>query len=396
MRAALPLPDLDARRDSLRSAILAGVAAGTAVALVIALFVARRLTHPITALTRAATALAEGESGVSLSEHGSDHARFDQGSLGHGSLDQGSNDELGELARSFDRMSLRLRERLHDLESERAKLAVVLEGLAEGVLAVDPQERLLHCNAAARRMLGLPASAAVGRPLVELLRAPEFIAALRLEGGEVRPDGAHSREVRHVEGDREQVLLVRAASLPSGGAVAALLDVTELRRLERVRRDFVANVSHELKTPLAAMRGLVETLVDDTAMEPAVRERFLGKLGAHVQRLSDLATDLLQLARAEADTPARAPVDLAATAMQAVERFASPAAKKPLKLETEIAPVFALVDALALEQVLDNLIDNALKYTPAGGRVVVRTRQDGAAAVLEVADDGIGIEPAEQ
>ncbi|MBM4016373.1 MAG: PAS domain-containing protein, partial [Planctomycetes bacterium] len=331
----------------------------------------------IAALTAAARALADGAPQAVIVRGGGD-------------------DELGELARSFERMSARLRERLSDLESERAKLAVVLEGLAEGVLAVDAQERLLHCNAAARRMLGLPPAAGLLRPLVELVRTPELVAALRLEGGTPEVDGARSREVRHRSDERERVLLVRAASLPSGGAVAALLDVTELRRLETVRRDFVANVSHELKTPLAAMRGLVETLVDDPGMDPDRHRRFLGKLGGHVQRLADLATDLLQLARAEADAPARHVQDLAEPAARAVERFAGPAERKPLHLVAELAPALALVDPLALEQVLDNLIDNALKYTPAGGRVTVRTLSEGGVGVLEVADDGPGIEAAEQ
>jgi two-component system phosphate regulon sensor histidine kinase PhoR len=376
VRAALPIPTLEARRDRLRGLVFGGLLAGIAIALVVAWWVTRRFSRPIAALTAAARAAADGAP-LLAPLHSSD-------------------DELGELARSLERMSGRQQERLRDLESERAKLAVVLDGLAEGVLAVDAQERLLHCNAAARRMLELPPSEGLLRPLVELVRTPELVAALRLEGGEIDVDGARSREVRHRAEERERVLLVRAARLPSGGAVAALLDVTELRRLETVRRDFVANVSHELKTPLAAMRGLVETLVDDRGMDPDRHRRFLGKLGDHVGRLADLATDLLQLARAEADVPARRILDLAEAAARAVDRFAGPAERKPLDLVAELAPARVLVDPLALEQVLDNLVDNALKYTPAGGRVAVRTRIEGGCGVLEVVDDGPGIEPEEQ
>lgn len=177
VRAALPLPTVEARRRWLRGLVLLGVLAGTVVALLIAWLVASRLTRPIAALTGAARALADGAP--------------------HAVIVRGGDDELGELARSFERMSARLQERLRDLESERAKLAVVLEGLAEGVLAVDARERLLHCNAAARRMLDLPPAAGLLRPLVELVRTPELVAARRLEGGTPEVDGVRSREVRH-------------------------------------------------------------------------------------------------------------------------------------------------------------------------------------------------------
>jgi len=376
-RAALPLPGIEARRARLRASVWAGVAIGSAAALLLAWWVAGRIARPVAALTRAAAALAEGDVDVAIDHRG--------------------RDEIGDLARAFERMAARLRERLGDLDRERGKLAVVLDGVAEGVVAVDAQERLLHCNAAARAMLGLGDAPAIGRPLVELLRAPELVEALRLDDDGGRDGGPRGREVRLHQGGRDRVLLVRAAPLPAGGAVAALLDVSELRRLETVRRDFVANVSHELKTPLAAMRGLVETLLDDKEMTAETRQRFLAKLGDQVQRLAELASDLLHLARAEADEPgARARLDLAAAAAQAVDRFAGPAKAKSIELSSQLAPAVAWADPLAVEQLLDNLVDNALKYTPSGGRVDVRTRAEGGDALLEVADNGIGIEPSEQ
>ncbi|MBL8843913.1 MAG: HAMP domain-containing protein [Planctomycetes bacterium] len=378
VRAALPLPSVAARAARLRSAVLGGVASGTVVALLLAWFVARRLTRPIVELTEAASAIADGRAGPSL--------------------DHGGRDEVAELARAFERMATRLAERVDEQQRERDQLALVLDRVAEGVVAIDGEERLLLCNGAARAMLGVADQGAIGRPLVELVRAPELVEAVRLRDVAPGEAGApRSREVHLLLGGRERVLLVRAAALPSGGAVAALLDVTELRRLETVRRDFVANVSHELKTPLAAMRGLVETLVDDPAMDAATRQRFLGKLGHHVTRLADLAVDLLHLARAESDGPvARVALDLAAAARQAVDRFAGPAQSKSITLAADLAPAAAFADPLAIEQILDNLVDNALKYTPAGGRVEVRTAMDAGHARLEVSDTGVGIEPAEQ
>ena len=378
VRVALPLPSVAAREGRLRAAVLGGVASGTVSALLIAWFVARRLTRPLVGLTRAAIAIADGRAGVTI-EHG-------------------GRDEIATLARAFERMATRLQERVEEQQRERDQLALVLDRVAEGVIAVDGDARLLRCNGAARVMLGIAGDAELGRPLVELVRAPELVDAVRLRELDPGEAGAaRSREVHLLLGGRERVLLVRAAPLPSGGSVAALLDVTELRRLETVRRDFVANVSHELKTPLAAMRGLVETLVDDPSMDAATRQRFLGKLGAHVTRLADLAVDLLHLARAESHGPAsREMLDLAAAARAAVDRFSGPAQMKSIELVAELGKSEAFADPLAIEQILDNLVDNALKYTPAGGRVVVRTAAREGRACLEVVDTGVGIEPAEQ
>ncbi len=377
VRAALALPSVEARRDRLRGAVFVGVEIGTVAALALAWFVARRFTRPIVALTSAAIAIADGAQGISI--------------------DHGGRDEVGDLARAFERMAVRLRERLEEQARERSKLAVILDRVAEGVLAIDGDERLLQCNGVARAMLGVVDGDGIGRPLVELVRAPDLVEALRLRDAVPGEDGTRSREVRLLLSGRERVLLVRAAPLPEGGVVAALLDVTELRRLETVRRDFVANVSHELKTPLAAMRGLVETLVDDPEMEATTRQRFLGKLGHHVGRLADLAVDLLHLARAESDGPMpRVELDLMPAAQQAVERFSGPAQSKSIELAAALAPSPAFVDPLAIEQILDNLVDNALKYTPAGGRVAVRTATEAGMALLEVADSGVGIEPSEQ
>jgi two-component system phosphate regulon sensor histidine kinase PhoR len=381
VRAALPLPSVEQRLAPIRNTVVAGVAVGTLLALGVATFVAWRVTQPIRAVTAAATRLAEGESVT---------------------IDASSGDEIGDLARAFNRMSARLRERFDEVERERAKLATVFESMAEGVVAVDADERLLHCNAAARAMLGAAAAGGLGRPLVELVRAPELLATLR-RAREPDAPATVTQELRVHASGRERVLSIHAARLVDGGAVAVLLDVSELRRLETVRRDFVANVSHEIKTPLAAMRGVVETLLDDASMAADVRQRFLAKLGDQVQRLTDLATDLLHLARAESErTAARVVVDLAAAAASSCERFASAAAQKGVALRVEpaasdaAAPVATRADPDALAQVFDNLVDNALKYTPSGGSVVVRTATRGEQALVEVADTGIGIEPSEQ
>jgi len=374
-RASLPLPGLEQRFSRLRAGLFTGVAAGTLLALVVAAFVARRVTRPVVAMTRAAASLAEGAEPPAI--------------------DPASSDEMGELARSFNRMAAQLRDRLHLLEAERGKLETVFESMSEGVVAVDENERLLHLNAAARTMLGVAPLAPRGRALVEVIRQPELVQVVRAAARERSERGD---EVRVHAGGRDRVLAIHATPLGSRGAVAVVLDVTALRRLERVRRDFVANVSHEIKTPLAAMRGLVDTLLDDEAMAPEVRRRFLGKLGDQVRRLADLATDLLHLSRAESEpTSAREAVDLDGAGAAAVERFAAAARAKGVALvHADGGSVLGWCDPTALEQIVDNLVDNAIKYTPAGGRVDLRAGRDGERVHFEVVDTGIGIEPSEQ
>jgi two-component system, OmpR family, phosphate regulon sensor histidine kinase PhoR len=377
-RAALPLPVLERQFARLRDGVVAGVAAGSVLALLVAAFVARRLTRPLASMTGAAVAIAAGEEPPAITHS--------------------SSDEMGDLARAFNRMAAQLRERLALLEQEREKLETVFESMTEGVVAVDQDERLLHLNQAAREMLGIAPVAPRGRALAEVIRQPELIEVLRA--------AAHARseqveDVRLHAGGRDRVLAIHAVPLGSRGAVAVVLDVTALRRLETVRRDFVANVSHEIKTPLAAMLGLVETLIDDEEMTPDVRARFLGKLRDHVHRLAELATDLLHLSRAETEPiTVREAVDVDGACAAAVDRFAAAARAKGVAISHEPSAngrrLECHCDPTALVQILDNLVDNAVKYTPAGGRVELRTgRRDGRIA-FEVSDTGIGIEPSEQ
>jgi two-component system phosphate regulon sensor histidine kinase PhoR len=186
-----------------------------------------------------------------------------------------------------------------------------------------------------------------------------------------------------------------AAPEPDSGLVIVLHDITELRRLERVRRDFVANVSHELKTPLAAIRGFVETLLSGAQEEADVRERFLQRIDDNVSRLSHLVTDLLSLARIEgqAQSIQRVPVELGEVVAAVAERARGTADRKGLTLEVRGCDerLSVLGDAEGLTQIANNLLENAINYTPAPGTVTVRVSQKGGRGVLEVEDTGVGI-----
>ena len=181
------------------------------------------------------------------------------------------------------------------------------------------------------------------------------------------------------------------------GAVVVLHDVSRLERLETVRRDFVANASHELKTPITAIRGLVETLIDDKEIAPETQERFLTKIRDQSGRLSAIVTDLLTLSRLEAESgdSRYTPLDLREPVLASAQALTPAAEEKGIVLETQLPDVRVEVagDNEALGQVVTNLLDNALKYTPKGGKVWVRLTSQSGNAVLEVQDTGIGIEP---
>jgi two-component system, OmpR family, phosphate regulon sensor histidine kinase PhoR len=200
---------------------------------------------------------------------------------------------------------------------------------------------------------------------------------------------------RELEFDGRSVLM-NARPLPSGGAVLVIHDLTDLRRLEAVRRDFVANVSHELKTPLAAIRGYAETLRDGALDEPPTARRFTERILNQCQRLQELLDDLLTLSRLEGLAPAleRETVDLGAVVRHAVELLSPAAREKRVAIEVDALPVLPLLgDSDGIERLLLNLLDNAIKYNRAGGRVMVRLSQTDGEALLEVSDTGIGIPP---
>ena len=215
-------------------------------------------------------------------------------------------DEVGDLSRSLTSMATRLQERLELLAEERNKLVAVLSGMVEGVLAIDREERVLHLNRAAAQMLELPAGENLaGRSLAEVTRFPPVGNALHhalrtgeSRRGEVLPEVDGSGRVLELTASA-----LRSASGEVNGAVLVLHDVTELRHLETVRRDFVANVSHELKTPLAALRGILETLEEDHEMPAELRRDFVERAGRQTARLAAIVADLLSLSRLERREP---------------------------------------------------------------------------------------------
>ena len=308
---------------------------------------------------------------------------------------------VGRLARVFDAVAPRLESRIAQLEQDRQQLSAVLSGMAEGVIAVDARRRLVFANASADRFFSLgPAS--VGRLVLELIRSPQVQQALEasLAGPEPYRGEITLAGREPVVRAASRVLSVHGTPLPGSpppGAVLVFHDVTELRRLERMRQDFVANASHELKTPLASIKAYTETLLDWALHDETVNVKFLHRIEEQADRLNLLVLDLLSLARLESGQEAyeHGPLPLAPVLQSCVEAHQERALARHQELALELGPlddtVLVLADEEAVRQIFDNLIDNGLKYTPEGGSVRLLCQVADGQVSVEVADTGIGI-----
>ena len=278
--------------------------------------------------------------------------------------------------------------------------------MVEGVAAIDTEERLISLNRAAAKLLSLDPKRVIGRPIQEVVRnaALQTLVAEALNppsdatpsAGELtlRLDPDTTTDDRHLSA---QASAVRDAEGRRVGAVVVLHDVTRLRRLESVRRDFVANVSHEIKTPISAIKAAVETLAEDPAMPDGPRASFTGIIARQAERLDAIVEDLLSLTRLEQDETVVVD-DLEAHDVRPVihaacETCHAKAMEKSIGFEVDAEPVAARVVPTLLEQALVNLIDNAIKYSPEATTVRITAAAQGERVVVAVADQGRGIEP---
>jgi two-component system phosphate regulon sensor histidine kinase PhoR len=382
VRASLPLLAIDQRMARLRSIVILGTAVSAAVALLLGFVIARRFTQPLTSMAAVAEGMAEG-----------DYSRR---------VDITRQDEVGQLAHVLNRMAESSMKRIETINTDRNKLLAILTGMVEGVVAVDQEERVVHMNESAGEILRTAPEESEGQPIWEVTRVQGVCQML---ADTLRTKTESKETLRIAALGRDQTVEMHASPLQNSegqaaGAVLVLHDVSELHRLERVRRDFVANVSHELKTPIAAIRGLVETLMDDQAVTSEVRDRFLAKIQNQSLRASTVVADLLTLSRLESQTgPLEAePVDLAEVVRTQVKGLLETAQQRGVKIELDVpkAPVTVQGDERALSQITSNLLDNALNYTPEKGTVWVRLKKADGNALLEVEDTGVGIEPRDQ
>jgi len=375
LRLALPLSAVTSSYGGLHRVMLVGGLVALAVAFGIGVFVAGRVTRPVIEMQAIARQMSEGQFAVRAPVR--------------------STDEVGALGRALNVMVLRLREQIANLEAERAKATAILDGMVEGVIAVDGQESILLMNERARAMFGVGRGRGEGKPFLEVIRNADLHEIFR--SGRTAGD-VFRRELRLVH-PVDRTLRVTAVPLrlvaEEPGLVLVVDDVTELRRLEQVRTEFIANVSHELRTPLTAIQGYLETLLGGALEEREHARRFVEIAFRHTERLGRLLNDLTDLSNIELG---KVSLQLAATPLgpmvdSVLEIVAAKARDGGVALHADVHPALSVqADHDRLTQILINLVDNAVKYTPAGGAVTVRARATADGRVeTSVNDTGVGI-----
>jgi two-component system phosphate regulon sensor histidine kinase PhoR len=365
IRVAANLAQVDEIVRRAQGAVAGAALLALLVGTVLALVAGRSIAQPLAGIAGAARAIAAGAA-----------PRFPRSGIS----------EIDVLVQSLRQMHQQLGDRFDELRREQAESAALVESMVEGVIAADGRGHIVTANPAARRLLGYgPTGSLPELPALFRVKAAREVVDVVLEGRAIQD--------RQLEMDG-RVLLVNARPLPAGGAVLVLHDLTEVRRLENVRRDFVANVSHELKTPLTSISGYAETLLGDSA-DAATTQRFLGTILSNARRMQRLVDDLLDLSRIEAGRwqPNRTEVDVAAVARESWAALAGRAEVHHVELVLDVAPDATVVhaDLDALRQIFTNLMDNSLRHTAAGGRITCLARRVAGAVSVAVRDNGTGI-----
>ncbi len=351
VRASLPLEDVDNAQTQLRGAIGVGLVLALLAAALMSSLAAHLASGTVRQLAEAARAIARGGSAPALRA--------------------GGPTEFLEIGRTLDDMAGTLSRALADLKAERDRLGGILADMQEGLLVLDGDGRIALVNPALRRMFGL-GQEVTGRSVAEATRSPDLAAIV-----ERARDGRRTEGEFDLAGPPPRRVLVRAApqGFEPGAVLAVLVDVTEVRRLEAIRRDFVANASHELRTPVATVRSAAETLRDEALGDPVAARRFVEMIARNADRLQRLVEDLLDLSRLESGEfePVLGPVAVSGPVGRVVAQFRERAEARGMRLTTDLPPDLPPVqaDGRALEQIVTNLVDNAIKYGLDGAEVCV-------------------------
>lgn len=372
VRVALPLVTVSSRLFTMKIHIVLGALFGVFIALLLGLIVAGRVIRPVLDMTSVAESMRQGNY--------------------HSRIFLLPKDELGILGDTLNRLGEEIVSRMKTLSKAQAQLTAMLSSMVEGIIAVDREGGVLFCNRAFCELFCVESLAPPGKKIWEIVRHNELLEALEHAKTERL---LLRQEIVVTRASADLTLNIHAAPFGDGqGVVMVFHDVTELRKLERMRSEFVANVSHELKTPLTSIKGYVETLMDGALFDQGNNVKFLKKIDDHVQRLQNLVQDLLSLARIESGKAISElkPMSWSPVVERVIQRHEPRFIEKSLifSVVKESSPE-VLGDAEAMTQILDNLIDNATKYNKLGGQIILRMKQKENFGILEIEDSGIGI-----
>ncbi|MFH1486876.1 MAG: ATP-binding protein [Chloroflexota bacterium] len=370
-RVSLALSELDEFSQHTNTTVVSASLVAGMVAILMSLQISKVTTEQIGKLTRMSGRMAEGQ--------------LDQ------EIKVTSRDEVGRLATAFNLMAARLKETMSSITTERDRMAVVLSNMGDGMVVVDGAGRVTMVNKVAEKILQISESRVPGKTFIEVTLDYELNEILQ-RCLETRQQQTGMVEVRR----NRQFLGVIATPLQVEiGCMVLLQDLTEMRRLETVRRDFVSNISHELRTPIASLKALAETLQEGAIEDSLVAKDFLSKINAETDRLAQMVQELGELSRIESGEALlrKRPLDVTKIIDHAVNRLKAQADRVGLKLVIDLPSSLplALADSERLEQVLINVIHNAIKFTPPGGQISLSAREDGDNIHVSVADTGVGI-----
>ena len=379
IRTALSTERIDEEFNYLRKVIIIAASLTTLIALFIGYWLAMSFARPLRQMTIIANDYAQGHYQLRIPSD--------------------RRDEIGALARSLNKMADISARRFNIIKTERDQLSTILKSMNEGVITVNDKGLITHVNRAACRILRTSGERCLGQSLQDI-------------------DASNNLNQAFIQCQQEQVSVERSIQLDGytfarhyrlhvtllkhsdqADAILVLQDTTDVQRMDKMRADFVANASHELKTPITAIRGFAETLIEDEAIERQTQQRFIRKIHGQSIRLSDLVSELLALSRLESNDAAfNTQVDLQQIVQRVCDNLQAVAQGHQviLDLDTEGQPIILLGDENALSQMVTNLVDNAIKYTPAMGHVHVVIKVDASTALLSIKDDGIGIDEANQ
>ncbi len=376
VRLASSIEKIESDLRNLRNAVLGNAVLAIFLTVLLAFLVANQTITPLRQLSREVSRLGIGNFNIELPTH--------------------RKDEIGVLSQAFMRIARRLSEQIEGYREERSKLDAVLQNMNDAILIVDGEGLVTLINPAAERIFNVDSSRALGHSLVEVVRQYPFVDLWR------NCVKTKQQQIATIETTPERLFIQGIATpldpiLPQN-TLLVFQDLTRVRRLEMVRRDFISNVSHELRTPLASLKALTETLQEGALEDPPAARRFLQKMENEIDNMTQLVRELLELSRIESgkvpfNFKPVAPNELVA---RAVERMQLQAERAGLTLRQECADNLpnVMADAERIEQVLVNLLHNAIKFTPAGGEIVARTWKEAGQVIFSVQDTGVGIEPA--
>ncbi|MGA3093965.1 MAG: ATP-binding protein, partial [Dehalococcoidales bacterium] len=374
-RVALPLTTVDAAVDKGTQAIIITLLVITFLIVLLTAFTTRHITSPLSQIARATEAVSSGDLSQQVTIH--------------------THDEVGRLGQAFNDMAARLSQTTALANAEKSRLEVVLTNLADGIIMMGADGRVLLANPVAENLFNFRLEESKGRSIIEVAHDHEVDALYKkflASGEETMAEVEHAGHYIHV------VVSPLPADQP-GGALILLQDLTQLRTFQMMRQEFVANVSHELRTPLAGIKAIVEILQDGALEDRKVAGDFLNRVDIEVDKLTQMVSELMELSRIETGRVnlELKPTDLNLLLQESVMRFSPQAERQKLGMVTQLDDALPQVqaDSARLMQVINNILHNAIKFTPAGGRIAVSSHREKDRVVVTIADTGIGISEAD-